>query len=254
MNDVLVGTMYSGEGDFEYCCKAIKKQNVNCDHLIIKNKPEADAHYELYKYFKDQNYKYLLKVDADMVMDRNTVVEEFINRINSYDRITFYVNDFFMNSKLTGMHMYNSTMEWDFDVAYKKRLSPDKYDAVHLGRSSKSRKFKIVAAKHCHFANDKQCFRFGYRGILKVKKTRLNLFLKHYQQKPHNHRLSLVASGIYAANQLFDYTAFDYTEQFDKIFNDYKSITVSPESVDNTMKGIWKKAKKMYNKESLKNQ
>ena len=47
MKKVLVGTMYSGEGDFEKCCQSIKNQTYPCEQYVITGLQEIEAHKKL---------------------------------------------------------------------------------------------------------------------------------------------------------------------------------------------------------------
>ena len=50
--NILVGTLLSGENEYPECLASIRNQTfTDYDHLIIADKPELEAHYQLYKTF-----------------------------------------------------------------------------------------------------------------------------------------------------------------------------------------------------------
>jgi hypothetical protein len=68
---ILVGTLYSGENEFEECLAAIHSQiGVDFEQLIIENKPELEAHRLLFTSFLERaaEFDLLVKVDADTVL------------------------------------------------------------------------------------------------------------------------------------------------------------------------------------------
>jgi len=229
---VLVGTMYCGEGDFEQCKKMVRRQTHDCEHLIIENLSEVEAHLKLYKTFKDSNYQYMLKLDADMVLNDNNTVKNILNRMGDLWRITHYVNDYFTGQKMNGIHMFSRDNHWDFDGFTDGCLKPDRLDVLHTQKKkyrSKQATRGQVMAKHCHYANDKQAFHFGYHSLLKHEHKRLRKFVINYEKNPSDEKLQMVARGALTARNILCYNSYDYNKEFDIIFEENMGRRVLPD-------------------------
>jgi len=236
---VLVATMYSGEGDFDRCCEMVKAQSWGCEHLIIKNLPEVEAHLQLYKTFKESGHDFLLKLDADMVLKSKDTVKLIVGRMGDFWRVTHYVDDYFTGMKMNGIHMFSSKNKWDFDGFTPDCLKPDRLDILHTQRKRYKHKQKTrgdMLAYHCHYSNDRQAFHFGYHSLLKHEHKRLGKFLTHYDKHPSDNKLQMVGRGILAARNSMCYNSYDYNDGFDKIFAENNKRSISPDRATRMVK------------------
>ncbi len=166
---ILVGTLYSGENEFEECLAAIQSQTYhNFDHLIIKDLPQHEAHKKLYSTFmsNSDNYELLIKVDADTVLNTDHLFEDIIRKFSEnpwLEVMTIAVDDFFTGRRIqAGLQISRNTVTWDLD---KDTAFPDipniltehfLYDTVELA----------PAATHCKNPSRFQAFHYGvHRGI-----------------------------------------------------------------------------------------
>lgn len=219
----MVGTMYSGEGDFDRCCESVRTQTYECKQVFITGLPEVEAHAKLYKTFKDSDADYLLKLDADMVLRDNTVVDNLVKMMqeNNYLRLTHYVNDFYTNRFMLGIHFFSKEVEWKFDEFKPNYLFPDCLDTIR-DKKLKKRCCKVqkAIANHCFYSTKKQAFHFGYHRFLKGKITVCRDTIAHLISDD-NEILRHACLGIIAANRHKDYDSYSYGDEFETMFNSY---------------------------------
>jgi len=166
---VLVGTLYSGESEFDECVAAIRGQTFkDFDHVIIKDLPQIEAHHVLYKSFlrKATEYGLLIKVDADTVITSDYLFEGIVEKFfrNDWlDVMNIGVTDFFTGSMIpAGIQVYRNTVRWDFET---ETLFPD------IPESPKERHYYDTtelapAALHIKNPSPYQAFHYGvHRGL-----------------------------------------------------------------------------------------
>lgn len=224
MSKILIGTMYSGEGDFDRCCESVRHQNYGCQQFFVSNLSEVDAHAKLYKAFKESDADYLLKLDADMVLNDCNVIDYLLDIIQkgNYLRVTHYVDDFFTNKPMLGIHFFSKEVEWKFDQFKSGHLFPDCLDTIReMKMKKRCLKIRKSIAKHCYYANPRQSFHFGYHRFLKGKISVCNATIQHLKQFPDSSSLRYAGLGIIAASKYKDYGSYNYGDSFNSLFNKY---------------------------------
>lgn len=240
MKETLVGTLFCGENDFEQCKIALSEQTYqNFDHLVISNKPEVQAHKELYQAFKSGKYKYLIKVDADIVLNSNRAIELMVSAAkkkigNKFPlRVTADVDDFFTGILLQGLHLYSQEVDWDWGQFTPDCRKPDRLDSIHrMKQNNRIVKMRQVLGKHCYYASPKQAFHFGYHRALKGQIDRCRDVINNYKIKD-NDMLWMVCLGIYSALTIKDTSGYCYGIRFDEIFDEYSKNNLSRVDVIN---------------------
>ena len=170
---IFVGTLYSGENEFDDCDAAIRAQTYqNYNHFVFKHLPNKEAHKTLFQSFLDRRevYELLIKVDADMVICSEFLFENIVTRMNedqNIDVLAIAVQDFFTGQLINGMNIYRNNVEWDFekDTMFVDipKLVPGKffYDDAELA----------PAAIHCKNPSMYQAFHYGvHRGLKSIQK------------------------------------------------------------------------------------
>lgn len=173
MTKVLVGTLYSGENEYEECLAAIRSQSFqNFDHLVIKDLPELEAHNKLYKTFIDQADKYdlLIKVDADMVLCSPNLFENIVKKMMECPKIDVFsiaVQDFFSGELINGLNTYRNIVRWDFQ---RNTVFVD-IPEVPNEKTLFDQRVLAPAAIHCKNPSKIQAFRYGlHRGLKSIQK------------------------------------------------------------------------------------
>lgn len=104
---IYVGTLFSGENEFEQCKKAINSQRYNdFDHVVFSYLPNKEAHFKLYTDFlSKKEYDILVKVDADTVLIDNRAFDRIVSIFNSNPRlqhVNFMLWDFYTMRRIRG--------------------------------------------------------------------------------------------------------------------------------------------------------
>ena len=166
---VLVITMYCGEPQFQRCIESVATQKgILCEHQFIKNKPNVEAHRELYEKINDsrENYDFFVKLDADMEFSS----EQSLIKILSFfepdtDHLTIPVFDFFINEDMPALSVFSNRVF--FDTANMDNLYVDQLNIIYPGmRTNKNKSLQLVY--HCYRPSKEQCIAFGVHRALKV--------------------------------------------------------------------------------------
>jgi len=219
---ILVGTLYSGENEFEECVNAIKQQtHPDFDHIIIQGLPQHQAHRELYETFLAQKdtYDLLIKVDADTVIKSSNLFEDIELKITEnpwLEVMNIGVDDFFTARMIpAGIQVYRNTVTWNFDKETAFPDIPDNpADKYYYDKSELA-----PAAVHCKNPSKYQAFHYGvHRGIKSLQKihstSHWNLLKSvwHNFLKTRDVRIGLAVLGaelVYAGK--FNKLDADYT-------------------------------------------
>jgi len=170
LSKILVGTLYSGENEFEECVAAINLQTYkDFEHIVFKNLPNKEAHDTLYKTFMDRSHEFdiMIKVDADMVIEDKNLFEKIVNKFEIHERLKdleIAVFDFFSNQLIMGMHAYRNTVKWEKN---EEDLFVDSC-TVGPGELIQDSSDLAPAAFHCKNPSPFQAFHFGVHKALKI--------------------------------------------------------------------------------------
>lgn len=250
---IFIGTLYSGENEFESSLKSIKNQSYPIHkHLIIKNKPNIEAHNTLYESFLQSDSDILIKIDADMVLTENIFFERIVNLVIWSKNIAIFqiaIHDYFSGRAIQGINVYTKLFNWDSNVT----------DPIFTDRSKlkSDQKFPIWAGFtnsviHSPNPSNFQSFHFGVHRALKFRESiQRNDYINAVEQLEYlfgtyhhyNYRKSenlkyaccgafLTLNGAFSTDQL-DYTNNELSNCFEEsIYNKYSSDKVD-ELLDN---------------------
>ena len=167
--NIFVGTLYSGENEYEECLASIQAQTYRkFDHFIFEHLPKLEAHRTLYHSFLDKRDQYdlLIKIDADMVLTSDFLFEGIVEKFSqnaSLDVLAIAISDFFSGRLINGLNSYRNTVEWALD--------PENVNAdvviVAEDRYLFDDKNLAPAAIHCKNSSPYQAFHYGVHKGLK---------------------------------------------------------------------------------------
>lgn len=168
---IQVLTLRSGENEFEACCASLSAQTLlPADHLVIADLPNAEAHAALYRAVMAGRSRYdlFLKLDADMVLNRPTALQEiaaFFAAEPDLDHIEVKVLDHFTGTLVNGVHVFSPRVEWRLD-----RHDPLFVDPAPSipGRSRSDPPGLDHFVDHAPDPGPFQAFHFGYHRALKA--------------------------------------------------------------------------------------
>jgi hypothetical protein len=236
---LLIGTLYSGEEQFQECCDAIKSQTYrNYEHLIIKYLPKKEAHDSLYSTFMNRAHEFdlLVKVDADMVIEKpdlfKNIIDEFVSD-PALDLLLIAVKDFFTNRLLMGINVFRNRVKWEFNDDHL--FTDMKHIPGTVRKTKKDYTNLAPAAIHCKNPGYFQAFHFGFhRGMKAVKGgTNWNILfdvIKQYEINPDVRLAYTILGANYAFDKRFTVEHVSYTNNtLESIFN--SSIIHLKESV-----------------------
>ena len=232
---VLVGTLYSGENEFEECQAAIRSQvGVNFEQLIIRNKPELEAHRLLFTTFLERanEFELLVKVDADTVLGSPQLISRIAQRFRdepNLEVLSIALKDFFTGALINGLVTFRNTVRWNFekDTVFPDipLLDPDRY---HYDQSDLA-----PAGMHSPNPSALQAFHYGvHRGLKSIQKIHstthwglLNLVWKNFL-KTQDRRIGFAALGaelVYAG--VFNREDQNYTApRMEEVFQKYADM------------------------------
>ena len=109
---IFVGTLYSGESEFEACCKEIEKQiGVEVHQKVFSFLPEYAAHNELWSYWEKvkDNFDLFVKVDADTVLNDNFALLKISQLFNDIDvtGAQILLHDYFTDDLIAGLNVFS---------------------------------------------------------------------------------------------------------------------------------------------------
>ena len=235
MNRIFVGTLYSGENEFEECLASIQNQTYqNFKHFIYKNLPNVEAHHTLFSDFKSKadQFDFLVKVDADMVICSDQLFANIVRKMTDDPEIDVFsiaVRDFFSGELINGLNTYRNSANWDFtkDTMF-----------VDIPEVSRERTFfdqtdLAPAAIHCKNPSNLQAFHYGvHRGLKSIQKihstTHWAFLEKTWQNflEVKDPRIGLAVLGaelVYAGK--FTKADVDYTNpKVSKVLEQYREM------------------------------
>lgn len=169
---IFVGTLYSGENEFEECLASIQGQDYPaCEHFVFKNLPNKVAHVTLFKSFLDSSDEFdvLIKVDADMVLASPSLFSAMVKKLEDnpgLDVFSVAVHDFFTDQLIAGLNAYRKTVRWDFE---KETIFVD-IPEISSEKYAYDDRVLAPAAFHCKNPSLFQAFHYGaHRGLKAIQ-------------------------------------------------------------------------------------
>lgn len=169
---VFVGTLHSGEAEFDACLRAVREQvGVVVVHHVISGMPELDAHNQLWQAWNAtrSDYDMFVKVDADTVLRGKTVLAQLATLFARRDgpRVAqIPLHDFFTDRSIMGLNVFSKEIEFlqgDSDALYADRV-----------RFTPCQRFTFDEVLplapigwHAMFPHARQAFFYGYHRMLK---------------------------------------------------------------------------------------
>ena len=212
---IFVGTMYSGEAEFDLCCEAVANQSgVQVTHHVISHMPEMEAHNELWVSWEKVKSEYDLfaKIDADTVLISEYALQSVWNLFSQNSRVTgaqILLHDYFTDKLIAGLNFFSPKVEFSYST---NRLLPDRVDKNHdiiLKGDEVSHLSPI--GWHCKAPNSKQAFHFGLHRALKRQDDVIEALSKAWLVYKDDARAWAI-SGVLAAN-FWMRKSFDYDNE-----------------------------------------
>lgn len=167
---ILIGTLYSGENEFDECIESVKNQTYNnVEHIFFKYLPNKEAHDTLYKTFMERadEFDYFIKLDADMVFNTDKALEiilDYFSNDPEIDHLVTVVDDRYSDTLIQGLHAFSKRARWEQN---NENLFVD-HNPVIPGKKKVLREFPAPLVKHCPNPSNFQAYHFGVHRVLKA--------------------------------------------------------------------------------------
>lgn len=227
MNDlpkVFIGTLYSGEAEYNQACDAISAQkNTLIQHQVIAGLSEMEAHNALWSSWESVklDFDYFIKIDADTVLIDDLAISRIIDVFRANPRVTgiqVFLKDYFTDSLIAGLNCF--TPQVIFKQATNK-LMPDRVDTNHDLVLSPSQVLSLAPiAWHCLNPHEAQAFHYGLHRKLKKQNAVLKLVATKWvsdgcQDDPRAWALAGAMSASFWTRKC-DYKDAAFTKIFEK--------------------------------------
>lgn len=167
---VLVGTLYTGENEFEQCKHSLQQQtHSNWEQMVFKHLPNKEAHDRLYRTFMEHadDFDLFVKLDADMVFRSKRSLRALVDLFESeseLDHALLAVRDWASDSLIMGLHAYSNRAVW---TPSEESLFVDHSPSVP-GKQLATKQPPAPLVDHSPDPSPFQAFRFGVHRALKV--------------------------------------------------------------------------------------
>jgi|LakMenEpi03Aug12_release.lakeMendotaPanAssembly.Ray.scaffolds.fasta_scaffold486934_2 hypothetical protein len=225
---VFVGTMESGENDWENCKRAISEQKgVDFHHHVVSGLTEKDAHIALYNEWnlRKGEFDLFLKVDADTVLKHDRVVAAYVDLFKANSRLTgvqAWLHDYMTDGNIFGLTCIRN------NVIVTTRRDGLYYDRVDSGHSDILRGDKLPedlnpAGLHCHFASEPQAFRYGIHRSLKNQTDIRNRVYSAWKENGRDRLRGMALIGFKFSSECssYNYSDHDFNQSFSRFSRDY---------------------------------
>ncbi|WP_299782449.1 hypothetical protein [uncultured Roseobacter sp.] len=167
----LVITLHSGENEFGACKASVAaQQGVDVSHEVIAGLDNEAAHKALYQMIMSNadSYDRFLKLDADMVLNRPTALQE-VNRVfennPGVDHVVSMVQDHYTNRAIYGVHSFSPRVRWELEKHDQLFVDPDpQYEGTML----RDPDGLAIYVDHAPDPDRYQAFHFGFHRTLKL--------------------------------------------------------------------------------------
>jgi hypothetical protein len=166
----LVLTLYSGEGEVEDCKSSVQRQKgVDARHVIFSNLGNVEAHEKLYQTIMEEceNFDLFIKLDADMVLARDTVLDEiadYFRREKELDHLVLPVFDWPSRRQIQGVTVFGGRVRWTFPL---NSLTPDT-NPIRVGKKRVIPTTATELVHHMQAPTREQCYLYGFHKGLKI--------------------------------------------------------------------------------------
>ena len=194
-----IGTMYSGEAEFEESRAAIAAQEgIVVEHFVLKDLPEFEAHNQLWKKWNSvkSSFDLFVKIDADTVLIGKDALLKIWHLFEANSEVTgaqILLHDYFTDSLIPGPNSFHPSVVFNDS---KDPLYPDHADSGHkLVLKGESVQFLAPIGEHCKHPAKIQAFHYGLHRALKKQTEVLKKLCLAWKNKPESGRFWAIAGA-----------------------------------------------------------
>ena len=227
---IFVGTLASGEAEFEECCQAIEsQQDVEVKHHIISDEPEFEAHNKLWQSWTQvkSDYDLFVKIDADTVLCRPTALIDIFG-LFSDPAITgaqILLHDYFTDRLIAGLNSFSPAVHFHRS---SRRLFADRADSNHnVVLKGEVVKHLAPIGWHCIHPHPRQAFHFGLHRALKQQREIIvrcaSVWLKK-RDEPRSWALTGAMAAGWRLRSNYDYGNARFKASFDRYLDNRQRL------------------------------
>jgi len=203
---IFIGTMYSGEGDFDECKRSvIFQEGVTTTHHIISGMDERSAHNALWAAWNDakETHDLFVKLDADTVLATPQILLQIWDLFDTNSDLTSIqapLHDYMTDDFINGLNSFHP------DVFFRKTDDPLYCDRVDYGHRRQLLATEITdtlkpAGYHCHHSTYLQAFHYGLHRMLKKQRDTIEK-VQNVWKREHDSIRALALAGARAATSV----------------------------------------------------
>jgi len=233
---VWVGTMYSGESEYEDSKRSVSQQTgVDISHFLIEGKSEHDAAVLLYSTWESlkSNYDFFVQVDADTILRHPRVIEQMYHSIkdsHEYTSVQAPLHDFLTDSHIMGLNGYMPSIRWVTDTTDK--LYTDRCHVGNITKISGLPESLIPAGLHASQPTDMQAYHFGVHRGLKNQIGRREQVFSAWCRSGYDMKRGLALLGFHDSKKYYMNGGFNYIDslfitRFQFVKSNYENLIKS---------------------------
>lgn len=231
---VFVGTLYSGEADYDACLAALIGQTgVAVTHHVVRDRDERTAHNLLWDAWHAErgSHDAFVKLDADVVLRSPTTLAEVVARLDATGAtgLQASLHDHMTEALISGLNAYTSAVTFGVtgdDLWCDRNVA---LGNTRVLRDSEVPSSLTPAGYHCHHASELQGFRYGLHRAMKSQKATLLAVAAAYARHRDRVRgfalLGAVSCGKFMPGGRvagrFNYTDEEFKRAFASTARDY---------------------------------
>lgn len=221
---IFVGTMASGEAEFDECCAAVwDQQDVEVEHQVVRDLPEAEAHAALWDAWARVKHRHNLfvKVDADTILADRWVLRKVWELFAGNPRVTgaqVLLHDYFTDRLIAGLNFFSPA------VVFKKPKSRLLCDRVDMNHDIVLRGEEVAhlapIGYHCKYPSPRQAFHYGLHRTFKKQSQVIADVAEAWRRDTDEGREWALAGAMSASfwlNRRYDYGNRRFDEAFEAV-------------------------------------
>jgi hypothetical protein len=221
---IFVGTLSSGEAEFDSCKAAILlQQNIVIEHCVISGLQEQEAHEALWQTWNKvkDTFDLFVKIDADTVLLDNNALRNVYDLFAADSNITgaqVLLHDYFTDQLIAGMNFFTPQVLF---VKAKSRLYCDRADTNHnIVLRGDAVAHLAPIGNHCQSPSPVQAFHFGLHRMLKKQSEIIDRVADVYLTKGGEGRMWALSGAMSASFWMrthHDYADSKFQNRFEKL-------------------------------------